>query len=95
MSKVMGDRIRITKVGVLKGEKRENVVKAVFCDMVSFPELTRHGLSYWWSPLNLSIARLLLVKLPNNKKDKQSYEQLLYSPTPIQKYTLSNKGRAM
>lgn len=42
----MGDRIRITKVGVLKGEKRENVVKAVFCDMVSFPELTRHGLSY-------------------------------------------------
>lgn len=42
----MGDRIRITKVGVLKGEKRENVVKTVFCDMVSFPELMRHGLSY-------------------------------------------------
>ena len=50
----MGDRI--TKIGVLKGKKRENVVKTVFCDVMvrSFPELMRHELSYWWSSLNLS-----------------------------------------
>ena len=72
----MGERIRITKIRVLKGEKRKNVVKTVFHDIMvrNFLELIKD--------MNHHIGEALLIYLRD--KLKQTYTYIPISKTSKQ-----------